>query len=540
MPKVMLVDDEPEFTFIIKKILEKEGFEVTETHSGKECLEKVKAVMPDLILLDFMMPEMDGLEVCRKIKAQEDLKSISIVMLTIKFQQDVKLNSFQSAGVDGYITKPINKEKLLKAVRWVLGEPYFDPGTTPSICGIDCRVCDQFVYEMCRGCAEDDRKDSCIVMECSTKEGKTTCLECLKVSYCKKRKGAIEECLVFNPAKEEKKNFIHLLGEDEVEEGYNIFSRAVFEGSKGVLFALNKEKPQRIIEGVEVHGISALKEMEKKINIFVKENPNSVILIESLVEAEKKSGFPQILKIIEYLHSLSIEKNVGVLVFVGDFEREQRVQLFNYLSSVQIEVIVKAISNPQRKDILEILKMAGKSTFTEILQALGYTNPSKLSFHLKILKQVGIIDQDNKGIYYLTDTGRKLDELLFKMKETVSSVLSITPDFEVASSQNPVTESKVESYNHYIKLAEKSGLFKITDVLEELSESLSVFFGAEEATGIVINVFDEYISSEKMLSDEDLKKKVSEIAFVFLSDVMSLEDAIDWAEKLLIKHSLKS
>lgn len=538
MTKIMLVDDEPEFTFVIRKILEKEGFEAVEAHSGKEALKLVKKEMPDLILLDMMMPEMDGWEVAKKIKADEELKSIPIMMLTIKFQQDFKLKSFQLAHCDGYITKPVNRDKLLKAVRWVLGEPHFDAGSVPSKCGIDCRVCDQFVYELCKGCLAD-RKDTCIVNECAIKQGVNSCLECMKVSYCKKRKGAIEECLVFNPAKEEKNNFIHLLGEEEKEEGFNEFSRGVFEGSKGLIFAASKEKPPLVVEGVEVQEIADLKGVENSIKKFGKQNPRSVVLIESLLDAVNNRPFTEVLKFIDDLHAISLEKNSGIIVYVGDLRRDQRMQIFNYLASVQIEAIVKAISNTQRKDILEILKMTGKSTFTEMLQALGYSNPSKLSFHLKILKQVGIIDQDHNGIYYLTDTGRKLDELLFKMKDTVSSVLSITPDFKVVSTPNPVAASKLDALNRYIKLAEKAGRSKLTDVLSEITDSLCVFFGEEEAKRIVITVFDEYISSEQMLSDEDLKKKISEIAFVFLSDVMPLEDAIDWADKILIKYSLK-
>ena len=534
--KIMLVDDEPEFTFILKKILEKEGFDVVETHSGKECLERVKVEKPGLILLDIMMPEMDGWEVCRRIKEDKGLKSLPIMMLTIKFQQDFKLKSFQYAGCDGYITKPINKEKLLKAVRWVLGEPHFDSGRVPSKCGIDCRVCDQFVYELCRGCLAD-RKDSCTVTECTVAQGANTCLECGKISYCKKRKGAIDSCLVFNPVRE-KRSFIHLLGEEEKEEGHVLFSRAVFEGAKGIVFSISKEHPQLVMEGIDIEGVSDLKDMEKKINSFVKENQNTVVLIESLLKIINERPFLEVLKFVELLHGLSLEKNTSVLVYVGDLEREQRMQIFNYLASVQIEAIVKSISNPQRKDILEILKMAGKSTFTEMLQSLGYTNPSKLSFHLKILKQVGIIEQDHSGIYYLTDTGRKLDELLFKMKDTVSSVLSATPDFKVVSSPTPVATSKMEAYKRYLEQAEKAGLSKIPEVIRELNESLSVFFGKEEARRIIVTVFEEYISSEKMLTDEDLKKKISEVAFVFLSDVMPLEEAINWAEKTVLKHCL--
>jgi CheY-like chemotaxis protein len=538
MSKIMLVDDEPEFTFIIKKILEKEGFETVEAHSGKECLKIIHSEKPDLVLLDIMMPEMDGWEVCKRIKDDSKLNSTPVMMLTIKFQQDFKLKSFQFVGCDGYITKPINKEKLLKAVRWVLGEPHIDAERIPSKCGIDCRVCDQFVYEICKGCLSD-KKDSCVITECTVKEHVNSCLECMKVAYCKKRKGSIEECLVFNPAKEEKNNFIHILGEEETDDGFNEFSRAVFDGSKGIVFAASKKNPQLIMEGIEIEEISDLKEMEKKIQGFVKKNPSSIIYIESLAKSIEKRPFTEILKFIKNLHSISMEKNVGILVVVGDLEREKRMEIFNYLASVQIESIVKAISNTQRKDILEILKMTGKSTFTEMLQALGYTNPSKLSFHLKILKQVGIIDQDHSGIYYLTDTGRKLDELLFKMKDTVSSVLTITPDFKVVSSPNPIAQSKLEAYKRYIQLAEKAGLSKIAEVLNELNESLIVFFGEEEAKRIIIAVFEEYFSSENMLNDEDLKRKIGEIAFVFLSDVMSIEDAIDWADKILIKYSLK-
>lgn len=538
MSKIMLVDDEPEFTFIIRKILEKEGYTAVEAHSGQDALNIVEEEKPDLILLDIMMPGMDGWEVCKRVKENPKTGATPVMMLTVKFQQDFKLKSFQYAGCDGYITKPINKEKLLKAVRWVLGEPFFDPSSMPSKCGIDCRVCDQFVYEVCKGCLSD-RLSSCAVNECIEKQDVQNCLECNKFVYCKKRKGAIDECLVFNPAKETARNFIHLLGEEEKEEGYSIFSRAVFEGSRGLVFAVTKDEPQIVMDEVDVEEMTDLKEVEKRIKAFIKENPDSVIFIESLSQQVKKRPFAEILKFVENLHRLSVDKNLGVIVNVGDLDQAQSLQIFNYLASVQIEVIVKAISNPQRKDILEILKLAGKSTFTEMLQALGYQNPSKLSFHLKILKQVGIIEQDHNGIYYLTDTGRKLDELLFKMKDTVSNVLSIRPDFKVVSTPTPVTVSKVAAYKRYIQLAEKAGLSKITDVLEELKESLSVFYGDEEANRIIISVFDEFIVSEKMLNDDDLRRRVSEVAFVFLSDVMPIEDAIDWADRLLTKHSLK-
>jgi CheY-like chemotaxis protein/DNA-binding HxlR family transcriptional regulator len=519
-------------------ILEREGFETIETHSGKECLERIRGEKPDLVLLDIMMPDMDGWEVCKTIKEDEALKSIPIIMLTIKFQEDAKLKSFQYAGCDGYISKPINKEKLIKAINWVLGEPHIDKKEVPSKCGIDCTICDQFIYEICKGCLTD-RAESCTISECVVEKGVNTCFECVKIDYCKKRKAAVESCLVFNPAKETKNSFVYLVGEDEKEKGYAIFSRAVVEGSKGLVFTASAENLQLDIEGLNIHETENIEEISKEIHSFIKENPESVILVESIRENSVERPLSEVLKFVEDLHSLSLEKNVGFLVFLGELQREQRHQVFNYLASLQIEAIIRAISNPQRKGILELLETAGKSTFSEMLQALGYTNPSKLSFHLKVLKQVGIIDQDSFGIYYLTDTGRKLDELLYKMKDSVSSIFSITPDFEVVSAPNPVTEEKMEAYGRYIKAAEKDGHFKVVEAIKDLEESLSVFFGHEEANRIIITALDEYVSSEKMLFDEGLKKKISEIAFVFLSDAMPLEDAIDWADKLLLKYSLK-
>ncbi len=533
----MLVDDEKDFTFTVRKILEKEGFEVVEAHSGEECLKKVKKAKPDLMLLDIMMPNMDGWEVSKRIKEDSALNSIPIIMLTVKFQRDAKLKSFQYAACDGYISKPINRDKLLKAIHWVMGEPYVDTRRVPSKCGIDCRICDQFVYEICRGCLKD-MKDSCIVSECTMDREVNTCFECIKIDYCKKRKEAVEGCIVFNPSREVKKNFVYLVGQEEEEEGNKIFSREVFEGAKGLIFSLDKKNANDAGD-VEVSSLSDIDSVSEEIDRFIGKNQNSVILIESLAKISEDRSFTDILRFTEELHNLSLEKDVRFFVFVRDFDTELRNQLFNFLASLQIEAIIKSISNPQRKDILDILKMAGKSTFTEMLQALGYSTPSKLSFHLKVLKQVRIIDQDNKGTYYLTDTGRKLDELLYKMRDTVFSALSVTPDFKITSAGGPINDAELKAYNRYIKAAEKAGFSKVTDILDEFKESLPVLFGADETQRIVLALLDEYISSERMLNDEDLKKKISELAFVYLSEVMPVEDAIDWAEKLIIKYSLK-
>jgi CheY-like chemotaxis protein len=120
MTKIMLVDDEPDVIYLIKKILEREGYEVSEVYNGKDCLERVEGENPDLILLDVMMPGIDGWEVSRTLKTRENTKHIPIVMLTVRVSEDSVEKSFKYAHADGHIGKPVNTEKMLNTLKWVL------------------------------------------------------------------------------------------------------------------------------------------------------------------------------------------------------------------------------------------------------------------------------------------------------------------------------------------------------------------------------------------------------------------------------------
>lgn len=120
MTELMVVDDDPGIRFIVQKILSEEGYDVIEAESGAQCLEKLKVERPDLILLDIMMPGIDGWETCRKIKDDDDLKSIPVVILTVRGSDQDKSKSFQESGANAHITKPIIWEKLLSTVKWVL------------------------------------------------------------------------------------------------------------------------------------------------------------------------------------------------------------------------------------------------------------------------------------------------------------------------------------------------------------------------------------------------------------------------------------
>lgn len=118
--KIMVVDDEPDIVVIVGEMLRKAGYDVIEARSGRECLEKLKKEKPDLILLDVMMPDILGWDVCKKIKGDEATMSIPVAMLTVKSTDEDKERSFKYAHCDAHINKPIIREKLLSTVEWLL------------------------------------------------------------------------------------------------------------------------------------------------------------------------------------------------------------------------------------------------------------------------------------------------------------------------------------------------------------------------------------------------------------------------------------
>jgi CheY-like chemotaxis protein len=122
MGKIMVVDDEPDIVLLFKKLLEKGGHEVIEAYSGEECIDKVKGEKPDLILLDIMMPGLDGYDVCRILKNEEETSSIPIAMLTVKSDDEDKIKSLEEKA-DWHIAKPVDKDKLLEMVDWLLKTP---------------------------------------------------------------------------------------------------------------------------------------------------------------------------------------------------------------------------------------------------------------------------------------------------------------------------------------------------------------------------------------------------------------------------------
>ena len=118
---ILCIEDEPEMIDLIRIILNRHGFDVQGADGGREGLEMIKKNPPDLVLLDLMMPDIDGWEVYQQIKADEKTKHIPVVIITAKAQNVDKVLGLHIAKVDDYISKPFSPDTLLKSVRKVLG-----------------------------------------------------------------------------------------------------------------------------------------------------------------------------------------------------------------------------------------------------------------------------------------------------------------------------------------------------------------------------------------------------------------------------------
>lgn len=118
---IMVVDDNPDIITIVRTILEGKGYNVASASSGPELLNHLKSQKPDLIILDIMMPEMDGLEVLTRLKGVPETSSIPIILLTAKVQYEDVLGGYK-LGADYYITKPFTSTQLINGINLLLGE----------------------------------------------------------------------------------------------------------------------------------------------------------------------------------------------------------------------------------------------------------------------------------------------------------------------------------------------------------------------------------------------------------------------------------
>jgi len=116
---ILVVDDEQDLLDLIEYNLKKEGYNVLKAENGVQGLEMAKEHNPNLVLLDIMMPKMDGIEVCEKMRSNPDLKSIPVIFLTARSDEKTEVEGLDT-GADDFVTKPISTTKLLSRIKAVL------------------------------------------------------------------------------------------------------------------------------------------------------------------------------------------------------------------------------------------------------------------------------------------------------------------------------------------------------------------------------------------------------------------------------------
>ena len=115
-PRILVIEDERALTKVLTYNLEREGYEVVIAHDGQEGLRKAQTLLPDLVLLDLMLPVLGGLEVCRELRGGERTRDIPIIMLTAKAEETDQIVGF-SMGADDYVTKPFSVKVLLQRIK---------------------------------------------------------------------------------------------------------------------------------------------------------------------------------------------------------------------------------------------------------------------------------------------------------------------------------------------------------------------------------------------------------------------------------------
>jgi two-component system KDP operon response regulator KdpE len=134
--KILVVDDEERMVRFIRLNLEQDGFQVLEAYRGTQALEQVRTQLPDLILLDIMLPDIDGFEVLKLIR---ETSIVPVIMLTAKGEEDDRVRGLEM-GADDYITKPFSPRELVSRVRAVLRRVQLSAGTSDDIIEVDDRL----------------------------------------------------------------------------------------------------------------------------------------------------------------------------------------------------------------------------------------------------------------------------------------------------------------------------------------------------------------------------------------------------------------
>jgi DNA-binding transcriptional ArsR family regulator len=390
--------------------------------------------------------------------------------------------------------------------------------TQASPCGINCAICDQYL-DVCGGCPKEG---ICEALICVKGKNLKNCFECPRARYCKKRKRSVDSCLVSRPKMEIGKGAIHPI---DWKQGMLTFVKYVFRGRKGIL--ISPEPIGFALNGVDVFCLGEKSDLNPrnldKIDNIVSEaiKNDKIILIDGLSLLINANSLNRVMELISSLNDKISSTESFLLLSLQGLNEKEKERIRGELIDSLIDNVMKSVSNPKRKKILHFLRKKGKSSFSEIYESLGYSPPPKLSFHLKILKDVRIVEQDEDGIYYLSGLGREVDKILTQMREKIQKLprkaeISFSPEWR-----------------------EKLDQYLVDNKIKDLGDSLSIIFGDKKSLEILQTTLSYYVEAEKRMSNEDMKRIIAEIAFVFLADIVPLTEAIDWADEMLTKHALK-
>jgi DNA-binding response OmpR family regulator len=118
--RILIVDDEPNIVVSLEFLMKREGFDVTVAVDGDAALQAMNTRLPDLVLLDVMLPKKNGFEVCQQIRANPAWQGVKVVMLTAK-GRDTEMTKGMALGADAYMTKPFSTKELVQQVKQILG-----------------------------------------------------------------------------------------------------------------------------------------------------------------------------------------------------------------------------------------------------------------------------------------------------------------------------------------------------------------------------------------------------------------------------------
>jgi two-component system, OmpR family, alkaline phosphatase synthesis response regulator PhoP len=119
LPRVLIVEDDPDIAALVARYLEKAGFAADIQPSGRAALDTIRAAPPDLVILDLMLPHMDGLDVCRTLRANEQTTDLPVIMLTARAEENERIAGLE-IGADDYLAKPFSPNELVARVRALL------------------------------------------------------------------------------------------------------------------------------------------------------------------------------------------------------------------------------------------------------------------------------------------------------------------------------------------------------------------------------------------------------------------------------------